>query len=342
MTQYDIVYVTDIASTTSGGNKFFVELAAEMAKHFRVAMVTGRVTSEARRILAGVDVYSGEIYHNCELPHRCPMNAVKFFIYTLKVLTTIKFDILHTNSHLPNFLAYLWPKKTLCTIHHLETREAHPLVDIVQWLEIKAPKLALHSPLKLTKHSVSIPPILHFSTPKIQRKVEKGLVVMIGRLEARKNYPTALIAFAVARRLRPDLRLVIVGNGPEREKILQIIHKLKIAEAVKIISNISDVEKNELLSRAEMFLHLGRPEGFSLAVFEALSLGIPVIAHREVPAATLFKLPNVSLVDLHVADIARHLVNPPPPGRPLRGELDVSRLYLKLYLKLKQSIFGCS
>jgi hypothetical protein len=29
---YDVVYVIDIASTTSGGNKFFVELAAEAAK----------------------------------------------------------------------------------------------------------------------------------------------------------------------------------------------------------------------------------------------------------------------------------------------------------------------
>jgi len=30
---YDIVYVIDIASTTSGGNKFFVELAAETASY---------------------------------------------------------------------------------------------------------------------------------------------------------------------------------------------------------------------------------------------------------------------------------------------------------------------
>jgi hypothetical protein len=39
---YDMVYVIDIASTTSGGNKFFVELAAEVAKTYKVALIAGK------------------------------------------------------------------------------------------------------------------------------------------------------------------------------------------------------------------------------------------------------------------------------------------------------------
>ena len=86
---YDIVYVIDIASTTSGRNKFFVELAAEAAKTCKVALIAGKTTPEARRLLAGVDLYDGGIYGDCELPHTRPLKAAKFLIYATKVLTSI-------------------------------------------------------------------------------------------------------------------------------------------------------------------------------------------------------------------------------------------------------------
>jgi glycosyltransferase involved in cell wall biosynthesis len=340
MKHYDIVYVISIASTTTGGTRFFIQLASEMAKHFKVALITGKTTTEARRLLAGVDLYDGKVYNGCDILYSCPMATARFFIYTLKVLTAIKFDILHTDNHIPNFLAYFWPKKTLITLHHLEVRGLNPIIDIVQFLELKAPRLALYSPLKLSKDTVRIPPILRFSPLNIKsnKKVEKGLVVMVGRLESRKNYPMALAAFAVARRFRPELRLVIVGDGPEKKNLIELAKRLGVAEAVEIRSNISDEEKYELLSAAEVFIHLGKPEGFSLAVFEALSFGLPVVAHREVPVVSLFRFPNVVLVDLSVLDIATYLVNPPPRGRPLQVELDLASFYLKLYLVLKQYV----
>jgi hypothetical protein len=145
---YEIVYAVDIASTTSGGNKFFVELATEAAETYKVALIAGKTTPEARRLLAGVDLYDGGIYGDCELPHTCPLKAAKFLIYATKVLTSIKFRLPHTNAHLPNHLAYLYPRRTIATIHRLEPASLHPLARLIQTLGLKAPKLALHAPTK--------------------------------------------------------------------------------------------------------------------------------------------------------------------------------------------------
>jgi len=195
---YDVVYAVDIASATSGGNEFFVELAAEAAKTYKVALIAGKTTPDARRLLAGVDPYDGGIYGDCELPHTCPLKAAKFLIYATKVLNSIKFRLLHTNAHPPNHLN-LYPRRTIATIHHLKPASLHPLARLIQILELKAPKLALHAPHKIALNAVVAPPILRHAPPQIQHMPrQRVLVVMIGRLEPRKNHHLALAAFKIA------------------------------------------------------------------------------------------------------------------------------------------------
>jgi len=334
---YDIVYVTDVASTRSGGNKFFVELAAEAAKIFRVALITGKITQDALRILTKVDVYSGDIYKDCEIPHTCPLKAAKFLIYAVKVLSTIKYRLLHTNAHLPNLLAYLYPHRAIATIHHLEPPSLHPLTQLIQLLEIKAPKLALHAPHKITQGAVAIPPILRYLPPKIQHTPRRGLVLMIGRLEPRKNYHLALAAFKIAKTLRRDLKLVIIGDGPLRQDIQKTLTRLNLQD-VEIKPYATEEEKYQLIAQAEVFLHLGHPEGFSLAAFEAITLGTPVVTHPHLPVATLLKAPNVQTVDLDAAQIAKALLNPPPPSKPLKKPVEFINTYLTLYRNISEKL----
>ena len=156
---------------------------------------------------------------------------------------------------------------------------------------------------------------------------------MIGRLEPRKNYPLALAAFKIAKTLRPDLKLVITGDGPLRRDLHRTIERLGLQD-VEIKPHATEEEKYQLLAQAEAFLHLGHPEGFSLALFEAATLGAPVITHPQVPAATLLKTPNILAVELRPASIARALLSPPPPAKPLKKSAVFAYIYLSLYHKL--------
>ncbi len=328
---YDIVYVTDIATMNSGGNRFFVELASVMAKHFRVGFIAGKISREALNMLrtSGVAVYDGKIYHDCEFPHRCPLRASKFLVYVLKILSNVRFCLIHTNAHLPNLFSYLYFRKSISTIFHLENLGV--IARLIQWLEVHAPRLVLHTPTKLVDRAIILPLLLAVDARNISRQPERGLVLMIGRLEERKHYLVALAAFRVAKQIRPELRLIIVGQGPEQGRIKELTRRLGIEDSVTIIPYVSEEEKFRLYSKAEVFLHLGHPEGFSLVVFEAMTMGVPTVVYKEVPVARMIKANNVKHVDMNITEIARNLIRPPPPGGQLKQSLSFIEIYRNLY-----------
>jgi glycosyltransferase involved in cell wall biosynthesis len=137
---------------------------------------------------------------------------------------------------------------------------------------------------------------------------------MIGRLEPRKNYPLALAAFKIAKTLRPDLKLVITGDGPQRRDLHRTIERLGLRD-VEIKSHATEEEKHQPLAQAEAFLHLGHPEGFSLALFEAATLGAPVITHPQVPAVTLLKTPQHTCSRAPSKIYRKSVAEAPTPGK---------------------------
>jgi len=343
MKHYDIVYVTDIATMNSGGNRFFVELASAMGKYFRVGFIAGKISRDAFDMLrtSGVAVYDGKIYDNCEFPHRCPLRAFKFLVYVLKILSNVKFCLLHTNAHIPNLFSYLYFRKSINTIHHLENFGG--IARVIQWLEVHAPRLVLHTPTKLVDRAIILPPLLAIHARNISRLPERGLVLMIGRLEERKHYLVALAAFRVAKQIRPELRLIIVGQGPELKRIKDLARRLGIEDSVTIIPYVSEEEKFRLYSKAEVFLHLGHPEGFSLVVLEAITMGVPTVVYKEVPVAQMIKVRHVQRVNMDIVEIARGLIRPPPPGSQLKRSLSFVEIYRDLYklLLLKGNKYSC-
>jgi glycosyltransferase involved in cell wall biosynthesis len=90
---------------------------------------------------------------------------------------------------------------------------------------------------------------------------------MMGRLEERKRYILALASFKVAKCFRPELQLIIVGQGLELNRIQEVARRLRIHDSVTILPYVSEEEKYDLYSKAEVFLHLGHPEGFFACSF---------------------------------------------------------------------------
>jgi glycosyltransferase involved in cell wall biosynthesis len=337
---YDIVYVTDIATTTSGGSRFFVELAAEMSKHFRVALITGKLDEAAKTMLRGVDVYNADVYGGCELPHTCPQRLLRFAAYTLKVLRSVKFRLLHTNNHIPNLWAYLYPGRTIGTIHHLEEiPRIAPIVRIAQFLEVNAPYLLLLTPSRFLRRSrvLVVPPLLRFEPPRVSRNPEPGLVLMIGRLEERKHYDIALKALKIAKSRRPELKLVVIGDGPLRRELQELAEKLGLSGCVEFKGRVTEEEKLEYLSKAEAFLHLGHPEGFSLVTLEAALAGVPCVVHHDTPAAKLLRLKSIAAVRLESGEVVRKLIelnNRKSEAVRIDYALDLAEVYKKIYKAL--------
>lgn len=100
--------------------------------------------------------------------------------------------------------------------------------------------------------------------------------VSIGRLAWQKGHDILIEAFAriVANGL--DARLTIVGDGPELPALRSQIDRLALNGAVRLAGNIANPAAE--LAAADCFVSASRWEGFGVAIVEALSAGLHVIA----------------------------------------------------------------
>jgi sugar transferase (PEP-CTERM/EpsH1 system associated) len=103
----------------------------------------------------------------------------------------------------------------------------------------------------------------------------------VGRLVAVKDYPTLLRAFARLRSLhaQPDgLRLIVVGDGPEREALLQLARELGIERQFWLPGDRQDIA--DWLRAFDLFVLPSIGEGISNTILEAMASGLPVVASR--------------------------------------------------------------
>jgi len=74
----------------------------------------------------------------------------------------------------------------------------------------------------------------------------------------------------------PNIQVEILGNGPEKNNLLDFMNEYDLNSTVKIIENVTNVE--QYLSKAKVFVVTSITESFGLAMLESLSNGIPVVA----------------------------------------------------------------
>ena len=102
------------------------------------------------------------------------------------------------------------------------------------------------------------------------------IVGSIGRLNVVKDYGTLIASFKEVLNKHPDAKLVIAGDGPERNKLQLQIEELDISDKVTLLGERNDVE--ELLGQFDIFALTSLTEGFSVALVEAAWSGLPIVA----------------------------------------------------------------
>lgn len=121
-----------------------------------------------------------------------------------------------------------------------------------------------------------------FRPDPIQRaaaRAELGLtaghrvVISVGRVSAEKDYATLLTALA---QLPEVWRLVLVGDGPELDGLRRLAAELGLGERARLLGRRGDVER--LLAAADLFALSSLSEGVSIALLEAMAMGLPVVA----------------------------------------------------------------
>ena len=111
-------------------------------------------------------------------------------------------------------------------------------------------------------------------------------LLTVARLVSRKGIDTVLAAIARLRAHFPDLQYYIVGEGPDRERLGQLVVQYQLQGCVHFMGYVSDEALPSLYRKAHIFVMTPREEpesveGFGSVYLEASASGLPVVAARS-------------------------------------------------------------
>lgn len=104
------------------------------------------------------------------------------------------------------------------------------------------------------------------------------VVGAVARLDPVKDLGLLIEAVVLAARANPRLRLAIIGDGPERATLEQIIRRLDAGTRVRLFGHRDDARA--LLAGVDVFANCSTSEGISLTLLEAMAAELPIVATR--------------------------------------------------------------
>jgi len=118
------------------------------------------------------------------------------------------------------------------------------------------------------------------AAPKVEndprRHSSERLLVYVGRLTPLKNLDAMIRAFAKLCERREGVRLILVGEGPERAALLEQVNRSAAKGRVDFLGYRED--RLSLLRHCEIFSMSSTTEGIPRSMMEAMAMGLPAVA----------------------------------------------------------------
>jgi len=105
-------------------------------------------------------------------------------------------------------------------------------------------------------------------------------ILFVGRLDPVKGVQYLLKAMKIVSKVLPEAKLILVGDGEERENLESLTNTLGLSDRVDFVGRISHEEIPDYLYQADIFVLPSLSEGFPLVILEAMACGLPIVATR--------------------------------------------------------------
>lgn len=151
-----------------------------------------------------------------------------------------------------------------------------PLVPRVEKLGVPADRITV----------LPMPVSAERFAPPLHNVRDTARLLFVGRLIERKGAEYAVRAVAALRRQGRAVRLTVIGDGPERTRLVSLIEELGLREAVDLAGALPHDDIAEHYRTASMLLMpavtdwKGEQEGFGMVLVEAMVSDLPVVATR--------------------------------------------------------------
>ncbi len=152
--------------------------------------------------------------------------------------------------------------------------------DVVRTVS-KRTKVFLQNKYKLDSNKIVVVPI--FSDPEKITKIKKFQhkedfkFLTVGRLVSVKNIELQIQAMKVVHKYYPHAQLVIVGNGPQKNILQQMINENNLERVIKLVGKKTQEQLSRIYKNADCFVLSSNSEGWGLVIVEATQHRLPVI-----------------------------------------------------------------
>lgn len=296
-----------------GGGVIASQIAEELAgQHAIHVLTTGRKGLPKFEIVNGIEIHRVPVLGRGDKATASLFSLLSFPLSStlkgIRLFRKNKYDAIHTHFAIPSgitgvALSKLFGRPNVLSVHggdiydpskslsphkNLFLRKTvekvlnHSTVVMAQSKDVRARVITHYN----VKKQIGIIP-LGLKTPSFERasRSELGLseddflIISIGRLVKRKGLEFLLQA--VAKIGNPNVRVLLVGEGPERGQLESLALGLRISPQVCFTGTVSEERKFQLLSASDVFVLCSLHEGFGIVYLEAMHCGLPVVAADE-------------------------------------------------------------
>ncbi|MBU0497482.1 MAG: glycosyltransferase family 4 protein [Candidatus Thermoplasmatota archaeon] len=131
-------------------------------------------------------------------------------------------------------------------------------------------------PFKTDSHIIPLP----YDTHELSTKTTSSTFtyIGIGRIIRRKSFNNLIHAFAQVYKQHPQSKLIIVGDGPEKENLENIRGSYGLQNEISIPGYVSEEEKFSLIKNSNCYVLSSQHEGFGIVLQEAMDFALPIVS----------------------------------------------------------------
>ncbi len=111
---------------------------------------------------------------------------------------------------------------------------------------------------------------------ELELPADARLIGMVGRLWPQKRVKDAIWAADLLKKVRRDFHVLVIGDGPHRDRLRQYRDQVRIRDHVHFLGHREDVAR--IMPHFDVFWSTSGYEGQSNSIMEAMARGVPVVA----------------------------------------------------------------
>jgi glycosyltransferase involved in cell wall biosynthesis len=117
-------------------------------------------------------------------------------------------------------------------------------------------------------------------TINLKKETDTKNILFVGSLYPVKGVKYLITAMKKILEEMPDVRLILVGDGKERENLVELSKQLSIVKYVRFVGKIPHEKVKNFMQDADVFVLPSLSEGLPNVILEAMACGLPIVASR--------------------------------------------------------------